>query len=76
MFFDRARIYCEAGKGGDGMSSFRREKFVDKGGPNGGNGGHGGSVLLQADANLNTSSISAISANSSPPRGSPAATTT
>ena len=54
MFFDRARIYCEAGKGGDGMSSFRREKFVDKGGPNGGNGGHCGSVLLQADANLNT----------------------
>ena len=54
MFFDKARIYCEAGKGGDGMSSFRREKFVDKGGPNGGNGGHGGSVILRADTNLNT----------------------
>ena len=42
MFIDRARIYVEAGDGGDGMSSFRREKFVEKGGPNGGNGGGGG----------------------------------
>lgn len=54
MFIDRARIYVEAGDGGDGMSSFRREKFVEKGGPNGGNGGRGGDVVLVADENLNT----------------------
>ena len=51
MFIDKARIYVEAGNGGDGMSSFRREKFVEKGGPN---GGKGGSVILRAVNNLNT----------------------
>lgn len=54
MFIDKARIYVEAGKGGDGMSSFRREKFVEFGGPDGGNGGRGASVVLVADKNLNT----------------------
>lgn len=54
MFIDRARIYVEAGDGGNGMSSFRREKFVEKGGPDGGNGGRGASVILVADKNLNT----------------------
>lgn len=54
MFIDKARIYVEAGKGGDGMSSFRREKFVERGGPDGGNGGRGASVILVADKNLNT----------------------
>ncbi|MEG0797796.1 MAG: GTPase ObgE [Acidaminococcaceae bacterium] len=54
MFIDRARIYLEAGAGGDGSSSFRREKFVEYGGPSGGNGGRGGSVILVADKNLNT----------------------
>ncbi|WP_295359457.1 GTPase ObgE [uncultured Succiniclasticum sp.] len=54
MFIDKARIYVEAGNGGDGMSSFRREKFVERGGPNGGNGGRGGNVILRADNSLNT----------------------
>lgn len=54
MFIDRARIFVQSGKGGDGMSSFRHEKFVPKGGPNGGDGGQGGSVVLVADRNVNT----------------------
>ena len=54
MFIDKARIYVEAGNGGDDMSSFRREKFVERGGPNGGNGGRGGNVILRADNSLNT----------------------
>ena len=54
MFIDRARIFVQSGKGGDGMSSFRHEKFVPKGGPNGGDGGQGGNVVLIADRNVNT----------------------
>lgn len=54
MFIDRARIFVQSGRGGDGMSSFRREKFVPKGGPDGGDGGHGGNVVLVADRNVNT----------------------
>ncbi|MCI7110497.1 MAG: GTPase ObgE [Megasphaera elsdenii] len=54
MFIDRARIFVQSGKGGDGMSSFRHEKFVPKGGPNGGDGGLGGNVVLVADRNVNT----------------------
>ncbi len=52
MFHDRARIHVQAGRGGDGALSFRREKYVPKGGPDGGDGGHGGDVVLVADPDL------------------------
>ena len=54
MFFDEARIQVKAGDGGDGCVSFRHEKFVPFGGPNGGNGGPGGSVYLRSSRHLNT----------------------
>jgi GTP-binding protein len=54
LFFDQVKIYVEAGAGGDGCVSFRHEKYVPLGGPNGGNGGPGGSVYLEADRHLNT----------------------
>src|SRR5688572_28022149 len=53
-FFDEARIEAIAGNGGDGSASFRREKSVPRGGPDGGDGGRGGSIYAMADANLNT----------------------
>jgi GTP-binding protein len=53
-FVDEARIKVEAGKGGNGCVSFRREKYIPFGGPDGGDGGDGGSVFVEADANLNT----------------------
>ena len=49
MFVDRVRIHAKAGDGGDGSASFRREKFIPKGGPDGGDGGDGGDVILRAD---------------------------
>ncbi len=54
MFYDRAKIWIKAGNGGDGSASFRREKFVPKGGPDGGDGGRGGSVFLRVNPDLNT----------------------
>ena len=53
-FSDEANIFVKAGYGGNGSFSFRREKFVAKGGPDGGNGGDGGNVIIEADENLNT----------------------
>ena len=53
-FLDQAKIFIKAGNGGSGSSSFRREKFVEFGGPDGGDGGKGGSVLFMSDRNLNT----------------------
>ena len=52
MFVDRVRVFAEAGNGGSGCVSFRREKFVPKGGPDGGDGGHGGNVILRADRHV------------------------
>jgi len=54
MFIDYAQITISAGKGGDGAVTFRREKYVPKGGPSGGNGGKGGDVILVANSNLST----------------------
>ena len=53
-FLDQAKIYLKAGDGGSGSASFRREKFVEFGGPDGGDGGNGGSIVFIADTNLNT----------------------
>jgi GTP-binding protein len=53
-FLDQAKIFVKAGNGGSGSASFRREKFIEFGGPDGGDGGHGGSIIFFADKNLNT----------------------
>lgn len=54
QFVDEVKVYLEAGDGGNGASSFRREKFIPRGGPDGGDGGRGGSVILQCSKDLNT----------------------
>jgi GTP-binding protein len=53
-FLDQAKIYIKAGNGGSGSASFRREKFIEYGGPDGGDGGSGGSIIVESDRNLNT----------------------
>lgn len=54
MFIDSAKVFIQAGKGGDGVVSFRHELYVDKGGPDGGDGGEGGDVIFEANEGLNT----------------------
>ncbi|MDX9702789.1 MAG: GTPase ObgE [Candidatus Auribacterota bacterium] len=54
MFTDRVTVYLKAGDGGNGCASFRREKFVPKGGPDGGNGGKGGDIIFKTDPNIST----------------------
>ncbi len=53
-FLDQAKIYCRSGDGGDGVIAFRRERFIEYGGPDGGNGGKGGDIVFEAVQNLNT----------------------
>ena len=54
MFVDEIKIKIEAGRGGDGCTSFRREKYIEMGGPNGGNGGHGADIIFETDPGLKT----------------------
>lgn len=54
MFYDKVLIYAKAGDGGGGIVSFRRERFIAKGGPDGGDGGNGGNIIFKVDFNLNT----------------------
>lgn len=54
QFIDEAKIYIKAGDGGNGAVSFRREKFIDRGGPDGGDGGNGGSIIFESSSHINT----------------------
>ncbi|MBI2609194.1 MAG: GTPase ObgE [Deltaproteobacteria bacterium] len=53
-FIDEAKVFVQAGRGGDGSISFRREKYIPKGGPDGGDGGHGGDIIIKADSSCST----------------------
>ena len=53
-FLDQSKVFIKAGDGGSGSASFRREKYIEFGGPDGGDGGRGGSIIFAADKNLNT----------------------
>ena len=61
MFIDYIKIFIKSGDGGNGCISFRREKYVPKGGPNGGDGGNGGEIVFKASSQLSTLQISLIS---------------
>ncbi|MFW5709072.1 MAG: GTPase ObgE, partial [Chloroflexota bacterium] len=54
MAFDQAKIYVRSGNGGDGLITFRREKYVPRGGPSGGDGGRGGDVILRVNPKMST----------------------
>ena len=54
MFCDQVSLILTAGSGGNGCISFRREKYVPRGGPDGGDGGHGGSIVIKVNSNLNS----------------------
>src|SRR5258708_3200172 len=71
MFIDKANISIQAGNGGDGSAAFRREKFVPKGGPNGGDGGRGGDVYLLAANRLRTLLDFVRNPHYAPPQGDP-----
>lgn len=69
MFIDQAEIFVKSGKGGDGMVHMHREKYVTRGGPDGGDGGHGGDVVLEVRPTLNTLSAFRYTTNYTAPEG-------
>ncbi len=69
MAFDEAKIFVQSGDGGDGLVSFRREKYVPRGGPSGGDGGHGADVVLRVKPNMNTLNIFRRQVHFKAPRG-------
>ena len=73
MFVDEVEIHVEAGRGGDGCVSFRREKYVPRGGPDGGDGGNGGSVILVAEQGVDSLSALAHRKHWKAEAGSPGA---
>jgi len=75
-FLDQAKIFLKSGNGGPGAASFRREKFIEFGGPDGGNGGRGGDVVIECVANLNTLIDYRYQQHFKAPSGRPAAAPT